>query len=583
MTSDADWAILKDLLTPDMFPPNFCLTSTTPRVVDVLHFSDKLFFSLVPQTHEDYSEIRDNCQNAWKSISQFIKGVGTESLGKIDTFMESLMTYVTTHEFTNCQVLDELDYAKQFLFRTHKDHEPRCRALLCVDESLIEAINHLPTMGEGYKSLLLEGVCGSIISEARLRVPLPSTKGSHAISTNFCVPEVCTQTFKDLCDCVNFREVIFEWIRRSEQINECWMPLISSRHKSLCITTVEVTLPVHNNRKPHEMFNFAERDCTISTPIDFTIDLCASHNIISVETLSLLTNDQGGRICVFQHPNYDRPRIAMNYPVDCSTQLYTYHCRLFISAQGSANFELMDFFVILGATNTISATSHAGMRLFEACFPRSTDSTTEIDGKELLEGAKVPDNDELNFSGECDLETFWPNYVETANIFEGDVFSESMNRPDRVRQFRPIRYGGIIPKGTNRLKSPSIPTVSHHMMLLSYDTDVGKFYGEPEEFCYDNATSIPIIPALLALKYKLPFKKIDEAIVMSMGFENMRYMARNFCIAHISLPGSKEARVIPMMISDALDLKVLLIPISLANSSMITEYLNGHLSVTYLL
>lgn len=101
------------------------------------------------------------------------------------------------------------------------------------------------------------------------------------------------------------------------------------------------------------MFNSAERNNTIRTAITFKVDLCASHSVISIETLSFLAEDHGSRICDYQDLNYNHPRIAMNYPLDCSAQLYTYHCRLFISTPGTETFELMDFFVVPGATNTL--------------------------------------------------------------------------------------------------------------------------------------------------------------------------------------------------------------------------------------
>ena len=435
-------------------------------------------------------------------------------------------------------------------------------------------------MVEDYRTSLLEGVCGSIISEARIRVPLSSVKGSHALPMDFSVPKVYDQSFDDLRDCSNFKEIIFEWIKLSEMLNDCWAPLFNNHHKSLCISTVGISLPVHDNRAPQDMFNNAERDCTVCTAIDFTIDLCASHSVISVETLSRITNDHGSRICVFQDPGYDRPKIAMNYPTDCSAQLCTYHCRLFVAAHGSGTFELVDFFVIPGAVNTISATSYAGMRIYEACFPRAADANTEVDS-EMDQGDEVDHTSEvldvLNYSSEL-LAVNGPGNGETIDLFDENMYSGNGNKHNHVKHHRNIRYQGIIPKGINRWRSPSIPSISHYMMIWSYDTKFGKFYGEAEEYCYDNATSIPIIPASLALKYGLPFKRTDEAIIMSMGFEGMKYMARNFCIAHISLHGSKEARVVPMLISDALDLKVILIPITLANSDMVTKYLNGHLS-----
>ena len=113
-------------------------------------------------------------------------------------------------------------------------------------------------------------------------------------------------------------------------------------------------------------------------------------------------------------------------------------------------------------------------------------------------------------------------------------------------------------------------------MMWRFDTAIGRFYGESERFYYNKATEVPIISYELVLAYNLPFKS-DEAMVMSMGFENMKFHARNFCLAHISLPGCTEARRIPLMVSDAMDLRTILIPVTMANEDMMREYLVGHL------
>lgn len=217
----------------------------------------------------------------------------------------------------------------------------------------------------------------------------------------------------------------------SRLFNECWSTLLNGHHKSVCISTMNVSLPVHNSPLPHKIFNFAERDCNISTDINFTIDLCASHSIIKVDTLTFIADNQGSRICVFQDPNYNRPRIAMNYPSDCASELYTYQCRLFIAAQASESFELIDFFVIPGATNTISATSHAGMRLYEACFPTTVLPPKATDEKEVL---KSPDLEELDYTDES-LDVIISEKVDTkapTTSMDEDALPEDLNAPARV-------------------------------------------------------------------------------------------------------------------------------------------------------
>ena len=74
-------------------------------------------------------------------------------------------------------------------------------------------------------------------------------------------------------------------------------------------------------------------------------------------------------ISIFEDPNHERPKIDQAYPVNCSSQMLTYRCRLFISAlHGDAPYH-MDFFVIPGAENTISGSTFQGVNLFRLSFP----------------------------------------------------------------------------------------------------------------------------------------------------------------------------------------------------------------------
>lgn len=245
-----DWVILKNLLTTNMVPANFSLPPVKTTVVDVPRLTDTLFFTLMPQTQVDHSHICDKFRNDWTALAGLIRNVGEGPLESINTFVESLITYSTTCEFTNSVVLDDLNTATPFWFRLTKGHEFRDNTLMRIDSSLLEAINHLPTLGDAFKTSLLEGVCGSMINDARSRIPPPSLKGAHALFTNYNVLHGCmgTEAYKNLLGCVNFRVVIFEWFKMSRLVYDCRTPLLKGSQKNLCVTTLDVSLPVHNLR-----------------------------------------------------------------------------------------------------------------------------------------------------------------------------------------------------------------------------------------------------------------------------------------------------------------------------------------------
>ena len=66
-----------------------------------------------------------------------------------------------------------------------------------------------------------------------------------------------------------------------------------------------------------------------------------------------------------------------------------------------------------------------------------------------------------------------------------------------------------------------------------------------------------------------------------MGYTNLPFNARLFCMVYITLPGEASMKRVPCLVSDSCDLNHLLIPTFLATTTMLAEYLDNFFDVDH--
>ena len=83
----------------------------------------------------------------------------------------------------------------------------------------------------------------------------------------------------------------------------------------------------------------------------------------------------------------------------------------------------------------------------------------------------------------------------------------------------------------------------------------------------------------MANQLQLRIQTNEIALPLRMGYINLPFNARLFCMIYITLPGETSMKRMPCLVSDSYDLEYLLIPTFLATTTMLNAYLDNYFDV----
>jgi hypothetical protein len=459
--------------------------------------------------------------------------------------------YLSSAHFEHQRTLEDLTYIVQEVFNDPSSGS-ELEASNTIDASLWPSLRALPPMNVATR-FMLSGTCIHIIDLAKETIPPPSNSGTMLAPPNLTVPmDILEFTPAALISFACSTSSILRWIEHSKTINMCWKHQIE-QYSDTCTTQVLISAMSENTRdKPTLDFTHGKRH-PVNRQYKVVLDICATHNVLNVETLTDLANYSNTQISLFEDNTYDRPRLAVNYPSDNSSTISTLRCRLFVAVPDCTNFHQMDFFVIPGAQNTISGRSLNGLTLFKELFLLSVPTT--------LNPRHTQDEDKVDYTNETDMSVTQSHTPPGSPPSNGQL------------QFSPFRFFPPLPESVELFCSPPL---EHNLRNLTIWTkDNGYYYGTYVPFQFDNDTSTPVISSSYAEELNLQVHSTSTSITFYMGYSKLPYKARTFALLTISLPNQDKAQRVPCLVSDSRDLSFMLIPITLADKPTLQLYVDS--------